>query len=149
MQEDCDWEQEKADFDRTRRFFCHRRRLLYRLSVEIKVIQSVKRIRKPHYSNPMESSSKRARAPGNITQVAHCLVDGCNADLSICRDYHRRHKVCEAHSKTPTVTIGGREQRFCQQCSRLFLKIISLFKHLNYAIKYGLVKCFMAFLSSR
>ncbi|KAL0357747.1 UNVERIFIED_CONTAM: Squamosa promoter-binding-like protein 13A [Sesamum calycinum] len=63
-------------------------------------------------------SSKRAKAPGNITQVAHCLVDGCNADLSLCRDYHRRHKVCEIHSKTPKVTIGGREQRFCQQCSR-------------------------------
>lgn len=63
-------------------------------------------------------SAKRAKAPGNITQVAHCLVDGCNADLSLCRDYHRRHKVCEAHSKTPIVTIGGREQRFCQQCSR-------------------------------
>ncbi|KAL0335946.1 UNVERIFIED_CONTAM: Squamosa promoter-binding-like protein 13A, partial [Sesamum radiatum] len=62
-------------------------------------------------------SSKRAKAPGNITQVAHCLVDGCNADLSLCRDYHRRHKVCEIHSKTPKVTIGGREQRFCQQCS--------------------------------
>ncbi|XP_011087112.2 squamosa promoter-binding-like protein 16 [Sesamum indicum] len=64
-------------------------------------------------------SSKRAKAPGNITQVANCLVDGCNADLSLCRDYHRRHKVCETHSKTPKVTIGGREQRFCQQCSRV------------------------------
>ncbi|KAL7093997.1 hypothetical protein ACP275_11G073800 [Erythranthe tilingii] len=66
----------------------------------------------------MESSSKRARAPGNMTQIAHCLVDGCNADLSLCRDYHRRHKVCETHSKTSKVTIGGRELRFCQQCSR-------------------------------
>ncbi|XP_047959407.1 squamosa promoter-binding-like protein 13A [Salvia hispanica] len=63
----------------------------------------------------MESPSKRAKAPAI---VAHCLVDGCSADLSACRDYHRRHKVCEAHSKTPKVTIGGREQRFCQQCSR-------------------------------
>ncbi|KAL1550471.1 squamosa promoter-binding-like protein 13A [Salvia divinorum] len=61
------------------------------------------------------SSSKRAKAPAI---VAHCLVDRCSADLSTCRDYHRRHKVCEAHSKTPKVTIGGREQRFCQQCSR-------------------------------
>ncbi|XP_047953148.1 squamosa promoter-binding-like protein 2 [Salvia hispanica] len=62
------------------------------------------------------SSSKRAKAPP--ANVAHCLVDGCSADLSVCRDYHRRHKVCEAHSKTPRVTIEGREQRFCQQCSR-------------------------------
>ncbi|KAL3501003.1 hypothetical protein ACH5RR_035452 [Cinchona calisaya] len=69
-------------------------------------------------SSSLTGSSKRAKAPGNITQIAHCLVDGCNADLSQCREYHRRHKVCELHSKTPKVTIGGREQRFCQQCSR-------------------------------
>ncbi|KAK4488747.1 hypothetical protein RD792_004530 [Penstemon davidsonii] len=69
-------------------------------------------------SSSFPGSSKRAKAPGNITQVAHCLVDGCNADLSLCRDYHRRHKVCETHSKTSKVTINGREQRFCQQCSR-------------------------------
>ncbi|KAL3511459.1 hypothetical protein ACH5RR_030860 [Cinchona calisaya] len=69
-------------------------------------------------SSSLTGSSKRAKAPGNVTQIAHCLVDGCNADLSQCREYHRRHKVCELHSKTPKVTIGGREQRFCQQCSR-------------------------------
>lgn len=73
----------------------------------------------------MEASpSKRAKAPP--ANVAHCLVDGCSADLSMCRDYHRRHKVCEAHSKTPRVTIEGREQRFCQQCSRLFLLLNQL-----------------------
>ncbi|PON54964.1 SBP-box transcription factor [Trema orientale] len=71
----------------------------------------------------MESSSssmplKRTRGHSNGIQVPSCLVDGCNSDLSKCRDYHRRHKVCEVHSKTPKVTIGGREQRFCQQCSR-------------------------------
>ncbi|KAF5730962.1 Squamosa promoter-binding protein isoform 1 [Tripterygium wilfordii] len=63
-------------------------------------------------------SAKRARAGTNGTQVASCLVDGCAADLSNCRDYHRRHKVCELHSKTPQVTICGHKQRFCQQCSR-------------------------------
>lgn len=63
-------------------------------------------------------SSKRARTPSNGGQVVSCLVDGCKSDLSKCRDYHRRHKVCEMHSKTPRVTIGGNEQRFCQQCSR-------------------------------
>ncbi|XP_015894287.1 squamosa promoter-binding-like protein 16 isoform X2 [Ziziphus jujuba] len=61
---------------------------------------------------------KRSRAPNNGTQVPSCLVDGCISDLSKCRDYYRRHKVCELHSKTPKVTIGGHEQRFCQQCSR-------------------------------
>ncbi|KAL9226416.1 hypothetical protein vseg_002233 [Gypsophila vaccaria] len=63
-------------------------------------------------------SSKRARTPSSGGQIVSCLVDGCTADLSKCRDYHRRHKVCEMHSKTPRVTIGGHEQRFCQQCSR-------------------------------
>lgn len=62
-------------------------------------------------------STKRARAT-NGTQAAFCLVDGCSSDLSNCRDYHRRHKVCELHSKSPQVTIGGLKQRFCQQCSR-------------------------------
>ncbi|XP_022137312.1 squamosa promoter-binding-like protein 13A [Momordica charantia] len=64
-------------------------------------------------------SSKRARGANNGgAQPVFCLVDGCNSDLSSCRDYHRRHKVCELHSKTPQVTIGGLKQRFCQQCSR-------------------------------
>ncbi|KAK7358660.1 hypothetical protein VNO77_00598 [Canavalia gladiata] len=63
-------------------------------------------------------SSKRARAINNGTQIVSCLVDGCHSDLSNCRDYHRRHKVCEIHSKTAQVTIGGQKQRFCQQCSR-------------------------------
>ncbi|XP_043707534.1 squamosa promoter-binding-like protein 16 isoform X2 [Telopea speciosissima] len=69
-------------------------------------------------SSSSSSSSKRARAPGNVTQTASCSVDGCTSDLSNCRDYHRRHKVCEVHSKTPTVMVGGQAQRFCQQCSR-------------------------------
>ncbi|KAG9150627.1 hypothetical protein Leryth_008103 [Lithospermum erythrorhizon] len=69
-------------------------------------------------STTLSGSSKRAKAPGSIAQAAQCLVDGCNADLRQCREYHRRHKVCESHSKTPKVSIGGREQRFCQQCSR-------------------------------
>ncbi|KAJ4961621.1 hypothetical protein NE237_021531 [Protea cynaroides] len=64
------------------------------------------------------SSLKRARVPSTANQAASCLVDGCSSDLSNCRDYHRRHKVCEIHSKTPTVMVGGQAQRFCQQCSR-------------------------------
>ncbi|XP_072992371.1 squamosa promoter-binding-like protein 16 isoform X1 [Typha latifolia] len=67
--------------------------------------------------------SRRPRALNNGNQKASCLVDGCRADLSKCRDYHRRHKVCEVHSKTPIVMVGGREQRFCQQCSRFHLLV--------------------------
>lgn len=69
-------------------------------------------------SSSSSGSSKRAKAPANIAQVVSCLVDGCNSNLSQCREYHRRHKVCELHSKTPMVKIEGRERRFCQQCSR-------------------------------
>ncbi|KAG2710628.1 hypothetical protein I3760_04G037200 [Carya illinoinensis] len=60
---------------------------------------------------------KRTRVMSG-TQNVSCSVDGCKSDLSICRDYHRRHRVCERHSKTPVVIVGGKEQRFCQQCSR-------------------------------
>ncbi|MQM13218.1 hypothetical protein Taro_046142 [Colocasia esculenta] len=69
------------------------------------------------------SSAKRARAPSNGVHNAACLVDGCKSDLSNCREYHRRHKVCEVHSKTPVVMVHGQEQRFCQQCSRFHLLV--------------------------
>lgn len=71
----------------------------------------------------MPAQSKRPRAPpaSGGGQAASCLVDGCRADLGKCREYHRRHKVCEAHSKTPVVVVRGQEQRFCQQCSRYYL----------------------------
>lgn len=78
-------------------------------------------------SAPKTASSKRARGGNNNnnggSQTASCLVDGCESDLSNCRDYHRRHKVCELHSKTPVVNIGGHKQRFCQQCSRSFIHL--------------------------
>lgn len=69
-------------------------------------------------ASSLSSPSKRARAPSTASLVVFCSVDGCKADLSNCRAYHRRHKVCEIHSKTPIVVVGGVEQRFCQQCSR-------------------------------
>ncbi|OAY77164.1 Squamosa promoter-binding-like protein 18 [Ananas comosus] len=74
-------------------------------------------------SSSSSSSSKRGRAAINGAQSSSCSVDGCKADLSKCREYHRRHKVCEAHSKTPVVIVAGREQRFCQQCSRFHLLV--------------------------
>ncbi|KAL6661860.1 hypothetical protein ACP70R_001244 [Stipagrostis hirtigluma subsp. patula] len=77
-------------------------------------------------SSPGLGAAKRPRAAGGGgggagQQCPSCAVDGCRADLSKCRDYHRRHKVCEAHSKTPVVVVAGREMRFCQQCSRFHL----------------------------
>ncbi|RZC54791.1 hypothetical protein C5167_013642 [Papaver somniferum] len=47
-----------------------------------------------------------------------CQVDDCKGDLSNAKDYHRRHKVCEVHSKTTKALVGKQMQRFCQQCSR-------------------------------
>ncbi|XP_076895416.1 squamosa promoter-binding-like protein 8 isoform X2 [Bidens hawaiensis] len=50
-----------------------------------------------------------------------CQAEGCNADLTLVKHYHRRHKVCEFHSKASTVFTAGLTQRFCQQCSRFHL----------------------------
>nr|AQQ11861.1 squamosa-promoter binding protein-like protein [Phyllostachys edulis] len=70
---------------------------------------------------PRPSGGGGGSGSGGAGQCPSCAVDGCKADLSKCRDYHRRHKVCEAHSKTPVVVVAGREMRFCQQCSRFHL----------------------------
>lgn len=72
-------------------------------------------------------SSKRSRLQ-NGSQNMCCSVDGCSSDLSDCREYHRRHRVCEKHSKTPVVLVGGKQQRFCQQCSRYGLKFVGDFR---------------------
>ncbi|KAH0466712.1 hypothetical protein IEQ34_003950 [Dendrobium chrysotoxum] len=84
-----------------------------------------------HFAMPMKMSAtvpaggqlKRPRVLSGGSQNVSCLVDGCRNDLSHCREYHRRHKVCEEHSKTPIVLVGGQEQRFCQQCSRFHLLV--------------------------
>ncbi|XP_076906491.1 squamosa promoter-binding protein 1-like [Bidens hawaiensis] len=47
-----------------------------------------------------------------------CQVENCTSDMSRAKTYHRRHKVCEFHAKAPIVVMTGRQQRFCQQCSR-------------------------------
>ncbi|CAK8535077.1 unnamed protein product [Lathyrus sativus] len=47
-----------------------------------------------------------------------CQAETCEADLTFAKRYHRRHKVCEVHSKAPSVVVAGLRQRFCQQCSR-------------------------------
>ncbi|TKY69131.1 Squamosa promoter-binding protein 14 [Spatholobus suberectus] len=65
------------------------------------------------------ANSKRVRSgsPGTASYPM-CQVDNCREDLSKAKDYHRRHKVCEAHSKASKALLGGQMQRFCQQCSR-------------------------------
>ncbi|VVA95510.1 unnamed protein product [Arabis nemorensis] len=68
--------------------------------------------------------SKRVRSgsPGNGGgNYPKCQVDNCKEDLSVAKDYHRRHKVCEVHSKATKALVGKQMQRFCQQCSRFHL----------------------------
>jgi hypothetical protein len=59
-------------------------------------------------------------------KVPRCQVEGCHVALVSAKEYHRRHKVCEMHSKASKVVVLGLEQRFCQQCSR------SVYQH-NYS----------------
>lgn len=61
-------------------------------------------------------NGKKAKLAGSNRAV--CQVDDCDADLSNAKDYHRRHKVCEVHSKATRALVGNAMQRFCQQCSR-------------------------------
>lgn len=75
----------------------------------------------PNFSSAESSipPTKRARAGSLSSQTPFCQVHGCKKDLTSSKDYHKRHKVCEIHSKTAKVIVNGIEQRFCQQCSRL------------------------------
>nr|KYP44650.1 Squamosa promoter-binding-like protein 14 [Cajanus cajan] len=59
----------------------------------------------------------RSGSPGTASYPM-CQVDNCREDLSKAKDYHRRHKVCEAHSKASKALLANQMQRFCQQCSR-------------------------------
>ena len=70
------------------------------------------------YGNYDGNTSSRAKKPRASSSSPLCQVHGCNMDLSSSKDYHKRHRVCEAHSKTSVVIVNGIEQRFCQQCSR-------------------------------
>ncbi|XVF33563.1 hypothetical protein REPUB_Repub17cG0179200 [Reevesia pubescens] len=81
---------------------------------------------KPYYNNIVGGGgggagvgpSSSTAVMGPPATVPRCQVEGCNVALFNAKDYHRRHKVCEMHSKAPKVVVLGLEQRFCQQCSR-------------------------------
>jgi hypothetical protein len=63
-------------------------------------------------------SGKKTKIVGMTSNRAVCQVEDCKADLSNAKDYHRRHKVCDVHSKASKALVGNVLQRFCQQCSR-------------------------------
>uniref|UniRef100_A0A2N9FJB1 SBP-type domain-containing protein n=1 Tax=Fagus sylvatica TaxID=28930 RepID=A0A2N9FJB1_FAGSY len=79
---------------------------------------------KPYYGGvgigPSSTSSSATSSSSTTLPVTvpRCQVEGCHVALINAKDYHRRHKVCEMHSKAPKVVVLGLEQRFCQQCSR-------------------------------
>ncbi|XP_043723285.1 squamosa promoter-binding-like protein 1 [Telopea speciosissima] len=64
------------------------------------------------------NNGKKTKFLGASSNRAICQVENCGADLSNAKDYHRRHKVCEIHSKASGALVGNVMQRFCQQCSR-------------------------------
>ncbi|KAG5514081.1 hypothetical protein RHGRI_035474 [Rhododendron griersonianum] len=64
------------------------------------------------------TNGKKTKFLGTTSNRAVCQVEDCGADLRNAKDYHRRHKVCEIHSKASKVLVGNVLQRFCQQCSR-------------------------------
>ncbi|CAK7342388.1 unnamed protein product [Dovyalis caffra] len=66
-------------------------------------------------------SSARKGQGGQQQQPPRCQVEGCKVDLSDAKAYYSRHKVCGMHSKSPRVIVAGLEQRFCQQCSRIYV----------------------------
>jgi hypothetical protein len=76
--------------------------------------------KKQRVTSPSSAAAAAAGGGGGNQNPAppRCQVEGCTADLSSAKDYHRRHKVCEMHSKASKAIAAGREQRFCQQCSR-------------------------------
>ncbi|XP_039139633.1 squamosa promoter-binding-like protein 3 [Dioscorea cayenensis subsp. rotundata] len=65
-----------------------------------------------------QDQEKKKRKGGAAVSQPSCQAERCKADLSEAKRYHRRHKVCESHSKSPVVIVSGLRQRFCQQCSR-------------------------------
>ncbi|GAA0161052.1 hypothetical protein LIER_17459 [Lithospermum erythrorhizon] len=70
-------------------------------------------------STPSTTASKKMKPPSlGGSPIPRCQVEGCNLDLSSAKDYHRKHRVCDDHSKSSKVIVKGVERRFCQQCSR-------------------------------
>lgn len=95
---------------------------------------SLKLGKRAYFENVCGEQDVKSSVPSGITSAStvakktkvfqqngknsYCQVEGCQVDLSSAKDYHRKHKVCEVHSKAPKVVVAGVERRFCQQCSR-------------------------------
>jgi hypothetical protein len=42
-------------------------------------------------------------------------IPGCNADLSRCKRYYQRYKLCAEHLNQPCLLLNGVPSRFCQK----------------------------------
>ncbi|URD98822.1 SBP domain [Musa troglodytarum] len=73
--------------------------------------------RRPPSSVATKRGSASSSGGGGVSPPC-CQAEKCAADLAEAKRYHRRHRVCEAHSKAAVVIVAGLRQRFCQQCSR-------------------------------
>lgn len=71
------------------------------------------------YASGKKTKVAAAAAATTVASRSVCQVEDCKADLTKAKDYHRRHKVCEMHSKASRALVANVMQRFCQQCSRL------------------------------
>ncbi|KAL1190015.1 Squamosa promoter-binding-like protein 16 [Cardamine amara subsp. amara] len=72
-------------------------------------------------TRPNKKGRSGSPGSGGGGNYPKCQVDNCKEELSVAKDYHRRHKVCEVHSKATKALVGKQMQRFCQQCSRFHL----------------------------
>ncbi|XP_074307363.1 squamosa promoter-binding-like protein 1 [Silene latifolia] len=84
--------------------------------LDLKLGEQVYPIVEADVDNGKGKSGKISKNGGTSNPV--CQVEGCTTDLRNSRDYNRRHKVCEVHSKASEAVVGNFVQRFCQQCSR-------------------------------
>ena len=57
--------------------------------------------------------------PSSHLPKHRCQTDGCNADLSDCKPYVRRYRLCWTCMKSSAILVDSKAMRFCQQCSRL------------------------------
>lgn len=69
--------------------------------------------------NPTLGQMSPTRSPSHQQPKHRCQTDGCNADLSDCKPYVRRYRLCWACMKSSEVLVDSKAMRFCQQCSRL------------------------------
>lgn len=47
-----------------------------------------------------------------------CQVEGCSEPLEDLKVYHKRYRICMAHSRSFALLVRGQWCRFCQQCGR-------------------------------